>query len=353
MIALMLVISPALSWHSLGHMVVARIAHLRLESVPNGSSVFSWAESLIKPYSSFCGEEDYPFTDSATWPDKIKEQGWYSMANWHFANNQFIDGYTPEEDYVIKQDIVSEIYRATNYLKSTKVDTHGKSKSIFMKSLTMRNLIHFVGDIHQPLHTTSRYTPERTRGDKGGNLFAIDHYENHKWNNLHFIWDHLFDQGPKDDVWSPVNGEEYTYITSYAQKVMETHSYESLEQQINEHNTGLDWSQEGHDIVTSFVYKGLEEGKKLPADYIEQGKLIVNQRLALGGYRLANRLTEIYNELKKKAEEEIMAGKKEITKIQREMNEKLNSNELEKLKTKIVEKTEKIKMIKEEHLSYM
>lgn len=73
--------------------------------------------------------------------------------------------------------------------QSVMVDTvrlHTKSEDE-AQSLGLRLLIHFYGDIHQPLHNVDRYTNKYPSGDKGGNAFAIKmHY---KANELHAVWD--------------------------------------------------------------------------------------------------------------------------------------------------------------------
>lgn len=51
--------------------------------------------------------------------------------------------------------------------KESKVDVR------FGKSFMLVFLIHLVGDIHQPLHNTSRVSKEHPKGDKGGNEFKI------------------------------------------------------------------------------------------------------------------------------------------------------------------------------------
>merc|ERR1712194_990437 len=54
-------------------------------------------------------------------------------------------------------------------------------------STAMRLLIHYVGDIHQPLHATSRVNHEYTSGDKGGNAFPLPAKDGA--NELHAVWD--------------------------------------------------------------------------------------------------------------------------------------------------------------------
>jgi hypothetical protein len=40
-------------------------------------------------------------------------------------------------------------------------------------SFNIRMLIHFTGDMHQPLHTTSRFSKDFPNGDEGGNWFRL------------------------------------------------------------------------------------------------------------------------------------------------------------------------------------
>jgi len=67
----------------------------------------------------------------------------------------------------------------------------------FEKSLLMRYLIHVLGDIHQPLHSSTLINEKFPNGDQGGNLFLIKYNEN--INNLH----KLFDSGA-DNLGQPI-----------------------------------------------------------------------------------------------------------------------------------------------------
>jgi len=294
LIALLLTKST-LTWHSLGHLTVARIASLRLDMTPTGKKAKAWANAYLAPYSAVCGEKYYPFTECATWPDKIKEQDWFSMFNWHFDDAVYNKpGYNPKPKQVVyaNQNVTWAIWECHGHLSSTKEDVHGKSKSSLGKSISVRNLIHFVGDIHQPLHTTGRFSKELPNGDEGGNLFPIKHYDDPTWNNLHFIWDHLFDQGKELD--SPLSSTDFLYVTKFANRMMDTTPYDSVKDQVETYNKPEDWAAEGYKLVSTFVYDGITEGEELPLEYINKGKEIVNKRIALAGYRLANMFVDIY-----------------------------------------------------------
>ncbi len=55
------------------------------------------------------------------------------------------------------------------------------------KSYALRLLIHYIGDIHQPLHATARVDSKYPKGDAGGNFVSIPAKDGAK--NLHSVWD--------------------------------------------------------------------------------------------------------------------------------------------------------------------
>jgi len=68
----------------------------------------------------------------------------------------------------------------------------GESDEI--KSYDVVWLEHLVGDIHQPLHSTSRFTKNHPNGDAGGNDVAF--CQNPCRDELHAYWDGLLDDRP-------------------------------------------------------------------------------------------------------------------------------------------------------------
>ncbi len=57
--------------------------------------------------------------------------------------------------------------------------------SLSNQAVCLRYLLHFVGDIEQPLHCSTAFFRRSTNGDAGGNGFYISG----TWNNLHSLWD--------------------------------------------------------------------------------------------------------------------------------------------------------------------
>jgi len=149
-VVLLALTSQIVSFHALGHMVVARIAQFHLEDSGEGREALKWSQNLLEPFTFYCGEKDHPFVEASTWPDKIKLQGWKSFNNWHFKNAAVIaEGYTPVNKILVSnQNAVWAVNSISNFLSSNKVDTRGKSNSILGKSLSLRQLIHFIGDMH-------------------------------------------------------------------------------------------------------------------------------------------------------------------------------------------------------------
>lgn len=57
------------------------------------------------------------------------------------------------------------------------------------KSFALRLLIHYIGDIHQPLHATARVNSKYPKGDAGGNFVSLPIKGGAK--NLHSVWDSM------------------------------------------------------------------------------------------------------------------------------------------------------------------
>ena len=55
------------------------------------------------------------------------------------------------------------------------------------KSFALRMLIHYVGDVHQPLHTVAEVDSKYPSGDKGGNAETLPSICGAS--NLHAMWD--------------------------------------------------------------------------------------------------------------------------------------------------------------------
>lgn len=155
-------------------------------------------------------ERDYPFVECASLADDIKYRGGGWQSDWHFVDKPWYDQGGKAEDYpefkinptnltLIIPEITmwlrgEEGYQNTTAYKAimkhnlslTPEEVHHQSESVG-KSYALRLLIHYLGDVHQPLHCSSRVDKAFPEGDKGGNMFPLpNHFQS---DDLHGVWD--------------------------------------------------------------------------------------------------------------------------------------------------------------------
>jgi len=159
-------------------------------------------------------------------------------------------------------------------------------------SFNLRFLIHYVGDIHQPLHTTSMFSEQFQNGDAGGNSFLIGNKDN--IGCLHALWDscvYEFDQ----DYPTPLSYDNWVKLGDISASLQKEHPIDSAD--ILEHLSvpEASWADEGHTLAVNYVYNTTQN--QIPTDeYVKIGQGIVHHQLALGGYRLALLIADIYGQ---------------------------------------------------------
>jgi hypothetical protein len=128
------------------------------------------------------------FTQSATWPDFIRNAEGYTSDGpnggntppntpaasqnigyqdhfrhkyWHFINVPFSDDGTPT--------VNPPSVNAQSEIELLRTALGSAATSNDVKSYDLVWLAHLVGDVHQPLHAVARFTTNDTNGDAGGN----------------------------------------------------------------------------------------------------------------------------------------------------------------------------------------
>lgn len=286
-------------WHGTGHYLVAYIAQAEL--IKSGPEALKWCNDLLLPYVQYCGENLYPFVEAATWADKVKDQGWFTQSTSHFFDTfLFLDESIPKitADPSTNNNVVFGINDSIGTLSSKKSDKFGSSKSVLGKSLSLRNLIHFLGDIHQPLHTGALVDKENPKGDQGGNLFPIKHYPEAFFNNLHFIWDDMF-FAREYDIRSNLTPELYKKVENMAIDFTTALPRNKLTDKLATNATAKSWAEEGFEIVKNTVYPGVVKNADLTKEYQDKAREICKERVVLAGYRLADTILAAYNSFKK------------------------------------------------------
>lgn len=149
------------AWGADGYKIVGQIAwdHLNPD-----------AKLAVK---ALLGDDTLP--DAALWTDEIKSDPSYDWAKpLHYANVEPGAGeFDLERDCPEEGCVVSAIIRYKGVLRD-----HAATRAEKLEALKF--IVHFVGDIHQPLHVS------HTR-DKGGNDIRVFFF--HDNTNLHHVWD--------------------------------------------------------------------------------------------------------------------------------------------------------------------
>jgi hypothetical protein len=146
-------------------------------------------------------EKDHIFVEAAPFADMIKYKGGGWQSNWHFVDIPYLDQGGSINDYpdfkFDDKNISVAIPGVINWLKGspgyqdsfvyTSVMNACNQDEEKAKSYALRLLIHYLGDVHQPLHCISRVDSNYPAGDRGGNDFPLPSL--YSINELHAVWD--------------------------------------------------------------------------------------------------------------------------------------------------------------------
>jgi len=284
-------INFSVSWHPTGHFLTALIAENELKRMGK-TGLLKKLDALLDVLKPRTKEKNHAFVECACFPDDIKYLGWTSFNKWHFYDDYIVDkGFSKElasKLHRAKHNILSAINEAKEALKNTRmslVDDH------LSKSFELRYLIHLIGDIHQPLHSTSFVSKDFPKGDVGGNAFPIDHPAK----NLHTLWDKCLTTKEFKDTRAPLNDKAWEYLQKKAEYLVDKYPRADLKERLDI-KQARDWIKESRKIAQNHVYKGLIKGIKITDDYISKNVPIVEEQIAIGGYRLADLLADIFQD---------------------------------------------------------
>lgn len=157
------------------------------------------------------------------------------------------------------------------------------------KSYALRLLIHYLGDIHQPLHASARVDHSYPKGDAGGNFFKVPTIDQAK--NLHSVWDsvvYLFSDTPQ----MPFSSSGWNKLGSSVSTMVSKNDIPESEWQ----NTDVElWAKESYELSANNVYNGIHEGQALPQDYIKKNQAAIQKQIVMGGLRLAYLIESIFS----------------------------------------------------------
>ena len=291
-------LQSAWGWNSIGHMAVAYVAyqHLTAKQKARAAALLKlnpdyklWVSYLPKKTSA-AKTKMYVFMMAATWPDEIKASnsgytsdhdtipdspeatsnaGYTDMlmhTYWHYIDVPFSTDGTPLPP-VPSVNAQTQIAALRQDIASDEADA--------VKSYDLTWLMHLVGDVHQPLHCTSRISSADPKGDAGGNLVKIDTSAK----ELHAFWDNLLGSGSTKNYATALTAAE-------ALAAADPTAAADLKE--------ADWVQESFTLAQSKVYVdppiGPGNGPYTIASgptYASDSLAVAKQQIALAGARLA------------------------------------------------------------------
>lgn len=197
----------------------------------------------------------------STYADEIKADSRYKkFETWHYINMPMDADYDAE-----KRNKIDDLVSAIEYCVSIISDENSSKED---QAFYLKLLVHFVGDLHQPMHVG-------LEEDRGGNDFKV--YWFRKDSNLHRVWDSDMIDSNK---------------MSYTELAENRYYFSKKEIKTIKQGTVTDWVNEVHKI-TAKVYESAKPGDYLGYRYSYDYFSIAEMQLHKAGIRLAQVLNDI------------------------------------------------------------
>nr|WP_296654491.1 S1/P1 nuclease [Paraburkholderia sp.] len=268
--ALLLAIAPsAFAWGDGGHRIVAKIADHYLTS----STRAAVNAMLAKDNTGLTATD---LASEAIWADRYRNKH-PETANWHFVDTEISDGdidaacfghpplplNTPASTGPAIACVVDKVDQFAKELAAPQTTDAERL-------LALQFLLHFVGDLHQPLHASDS-------SDRGGNDKMVS-APGIAPGKLHSYWDTAFVKQLGSDT-NTVASQLIDNLTSGQVATWQT-------------QTPRDWSLEAFDIAKRDVYGKLPAPNSsgtyaLSSDYVSTAQQDVALQLSRAGVRLA------------------------------------------------------------------
>ena len=257
-----LIAIPAWAWGPEGHSIIAEIAQRRLSR--DAPAIMSKIQGILGPGVSMAS--------IASWADDFREQN-PETEYWHFVDIPIkVDNYDPAKVCVASDEgdcIVAELDRLKRDVRCAKAD---QQKALMLA-------IHFVGDIHQPLHTVAE--------NEGGltlDVRVLMHGETSincplapENDNLHKVWDSTLIKMTVRNWGDYVSRLEKGWL-------------KSSDAQKPEVDDPAQWAVESHKTAKE-IWELTPSSKILNDDYYVEVLPVLDQQLGLAALRLTRFLT--------------------------------------------------------------
>lgn len=242
----------SMAWGMTGHRIVGEIA---------GSYINKHTQKEI---SLILGSESLAM--ASNWGDFIKSDPSYNyLGTWHYAN------FTDQLDFQslkvqLEEDTTANVYNRIKFISS---ELRNKTLDKSKKQLYLRLLVHFVGDLHQPMHMGKKE-------DSGGNGVKVFWFN--QPSNLHRVWDEQLIE------YQQLSYTEYTRSINHP-TLAQVKSWQKDEIAV--------WANESY-LASRKIYDEVKPDEKLNYRYNFVNIAMLNERLLKGGIRLGGLLNQIF-----------------------------------------------------------
>jgi len=285
---------PVRAWDYTGHMLIDEIAYENVKPEVRARV----AELAAKLESRYNNNVPYNFVTAGCYMDDTRAEPGYAYGKWHYIDiNYTADG----SGYAEPQPphVVWAIEQARETLLKADATDGQKAEALAM-------LMHFTGDVHQPLHCVN------WNNDQGGGGYIIagvpfSDVSKKQVPNLHLFWDRAYRYDAKDGkilelyngLWTierpavPAQG----VIKNEAAKIMADYPASAFAELLKTDDPH-EWARESYVLACKSAYPPGPypqdfEAVKLSPEYVHQAHDIACRRVALAGYRLADLLNKL------------------------------------------------------------
>ncbi|MEO0513362.1 MAG: S1/P1 nuclease [Planctomycetota bacterium] len=256
-------------WGPAGHSIVAQIAYQELTP-----EVRAKIDAILRADGSAVEGPRMPSTlpETASWPDWARNQDAYRWtAPLHYANpSPEHDDYRHERDCPEEGNVVGAVRDFAKVLADESADALERRRALMF-------VVHFVGDLHQPLHAGRA-------ADRGGNDIEVVFFERER--NIHSIWDSGIMRASSQDPWPLWVERLYPEISREDRA-----SWLAPGATPDVETVGV-WVSESRSLANEHCYV-LKPGQSVGAAYVADKMPIVDERLKQAGVRLGAMLNEI------------------------------------------------------------
>lgn len=244
----------ATAWSAQGHRIVGELAERQVRPETRAE-----IQRLLR------GMEEPSLAGVANWADEVRPQPeWRHTARWHYVNFPDLScNYVPARDCPDGNCVIGAI----NAQQRTLAD---RSASIQQRRQALKFLVHFVGDVHQPMHAG-------LAADRGGNDFQLRYQR--QGMNLHSVWDNLILRSREPD-W-----RRYVELLASSPAMGDDPVQDS-------DNPARDWAIESCRIIGEQGIYPSRPGRPIGSTYLDQHRPVAEKRLRQAGTRLARLLDE-------------------------------------------------------------